>query len=460
MQWKQKIHALVAVRLFPANSAVILKFIILAFLKVRVVLNLWIFWIFSWINSRPGLVGMDIKSDNFVKTIANISLYDTGYAFLLNRQYNFLVQVNQLAEEGMARMSETQREKGDIFNSSEEFLGTINFLLFLMSLYSQKGESLNIAKMEGKNMATAVEVRDLKKYFGRVKAVDGISFQVKRGTIFGMLGPNGAGKTTTIETMVGLNKRDGGEIEILGLDPAENLRELKLKIGVQLQSPSLFPRLTVYELVRLFSSFYPDPLPEEEVIARVGLESKKNVQVEALSGGQRHRLAVALAMVGNGEIIFLDEPTTGLDPQARRQLWEVILQLKEEGVTVFLTTHYMDEAENLCDGLVIIDRGKIIAQGSPRELINTHFKERALEFVDPGFTDDERKQIEESGLATRVTYEKEDKHIILYTEDIAPTLTGLMDYAEQVDKPIKDFTVRQATLEDVFLKLTGRGIRE
>ncbi|WP_205665686.1 ABC transporter ATP-binding protein [Anoxybacter fermentans] len=306
----------------------------------------------------------------------------------------------------------------------------------------------------------SIEVTDLKKYFGSVKAVDGISFQVEAGTIFGMLGPNGAGKSTTVETMVGLNKRDGGKISILGLDPEKNPEELKSKIGVQLQSPSLFPRLTVKEIVNLFASFYSDPLSADEVIARVGLEAKVNEQIKNLSGGQRHRLAIALAMVGNGKVIFLDEPTTGLDPQARRQLWDVILQLKEEGVTVFLTTHYMDEAEKLCDHLVIIDHGKIIAQGSPRELINQYFKERAVEFVDPGFSKEERDELKRLDIANRISYEQEEKHIILYTDEISRTITRLMEYAAGIDKPIDDIIVRHATLEDVFLKLTGRGIRE
>ncbi|AZR72267.1 ABC transporter [Anoxybacter fermentans] len=311
------------------------------------------------------------------------------------------------------------------------------------------------------NMGTpSIEVTDLKKYFGSVKAVDGISFQVEAGTIFGMLGPNGAGKSTTVETMVGLNKRDGGKISILGLDPEKNPEELKSKIGVQLQSPSLFPRLTVKEIVNLFASFYSDPLSADEVIARVGLEAKVNEQIKNLSGGQRHRLAIALAMVGNGKVIFLDEPTTGLDPQARRQLWDVILQLKEEGVTVFLTTHYMDEAEKLCDHLVIIDHGKIIAQGSPRELINQYFKERAVEFVDPGFSKEERDELKRLDIANRISYEQEEKHIILYTDEISRTITRLMEYAAGIDKPIDDIIVRHATLEDVFLKLTGRGIRE
>lgn len=306
----------------------------------------------------------------------------------------------------------------------------------------------------------SIRVKGLKKYYGQVKAVDGISFEVKSGSIFGMLGPNGAGKTTTIETLVGLNKKDAGEIEILGYNPDRELEKIKKMIGVQLQSPSLFPRLTVKEIIKLFGSFYPDPLDTREVMERVGLEKKANDQVKSLSGGQRHRLAVGIAMVSNGNIIFLDEPTTGLDPQARRQLWEVISALKGEGKTVFLTTHYMDEAEKLCDFLVIIDRGKVIASGSPAELIRNNFQETAVEFLDPGLTEDEKEKLAELELARRLSYESEEKHIILYTEEVPKTVKGLLDFSSEIGKPIDDIIVRHASLEDVFLKLTGRGIRE
>lgn len=306
----------------------------------------------------------------------------------------------------------------------------------------------------------SIIVTELKKYYGSTKAVDGISFEVKAGTIFGMLGPNGAGKSTTIETLVGLNKRNSGEIKILGLDPEYDLEELKKKIGVQLQTPSLFNRLTVKEIVDLFASFYPNPLSTEEILTRVGLENMMKNQIQTLSGGQRHRLAIAMAMVSNGEVIFLDEPTTGLDPQARRQLWEVILKLKEEGVTIFLTTHYMDEAEKLCDQLVIIDHGKIIASGAPKELINTYFSDRAVEFTNPGFNDVEMEELEKLKIANRISHEIEESHTILYTDEVSRTITDLMNYAERVNKPIDDIIVRHATLEDVFLKLTGRGIRE
>lgn len=308
-------------------------------------------------------------------------------------------------------------------------------------------------------MATSISVKNLKKYYGPVKAVDGISFEVKTGTIFGMLGPNGAGKTTTIETLIGLLDKNGGEIDVLGLDPDRDLDELKKRIGVQLQNPAMFPRLTVKETLELFASFYPNPLSVKDSLQKVGLEGNENKRIDNLSGGQKHRLAVSLALVSNGEIIFLDEPTTGLDPQARRRLWEVISNLRGEGVTVFLTTHYMDEAEELCDYLVIIDHGKIIAEGSPQDLIDQYFKERAVEFTDPGFTDKERGKLQDR-VGNRMSYNAEDERIIIYTEKIPRTCSGIMDYSEQVNKPLDDIVVRHATLEDVFLKLTGRGIRE
>ena len=311
-------------------------------------------------------------------------------------------------------------------------------------------------------MKNSLEVEGLKKYYGNLKAVDGISFSVEDGSVFGMLGPNGAGKTTTIETLIGLKEKDGGKVSILGYDPflEKDLKEIKKKIGVQLQSPSLFPRLTVKEIVNLFASFYPDPLENDLVIEQVGLENKKNERVISLSGGQKHRLAVALAMISNGDLIFLDEPTTGLDPQARRQLWDVIQGLKEKGVTVFLTTHYMEEAEKLCDNLVIIDQGEIIAKGSPKKLINEYFEEKAVEFNDPGFSNEEIRDLKENLDVDRIGYDEKLNRFILYSKDIKKLMTNLINYSKSTKKEIDDITIRQASLEDVFIKLTGRGIRE
>lgn len=304
-----------------------------------------------------------------------------------------------------------------------------------------------------------ITVKDLYKSFGKVKAVDGISFEVEKGKIFGLLGPNGAGKSTTIETLIGLHSRDRGKIKILGLDPEKDKEKLQEKIGVQLQSPALFEKLKIKELVTLFASFYQNPFAIEESIKMVGLMSKKDEYVESLSGGQKHRLAVALAILSNGEIIFLDEPTTGLDPQSRRNLWGVIKKLKNLGKTIFITTHYMEEAEKLCDELIIIDQGKVITQGTPAQLIEKYFAEDTIEFVNPSF---EEEEIGALAALVQVTGQKltENENILLYTMDAGPTIAALFEYSKKVGKPIKNLNLRKPTLEDLFIKLTGKEIRE
>jgi len=305
---------------------------------------------------------------------------------------------------------------------------------------------------------SCIKVENLKKSYGSVQAVNGISFQVESGTIFGMLGPNGAGKSTTIEILTGLQPMDQGEIEILGQEVEKDSRPLKDRLGVQLQSPALFGKLNIRELVTLFASFYQDPLDPETVISMVGLEDKLKERTENLSGGQRHRLAVALAIVGNGDIIFLDEPTTGLDPQSRRKLWGVITELKELGKTIFLTTHYMDEAEILCDQLIIIDRGKIIASGRPDSLIAEHFTEDAIEFSNPSFTASQINGFKEFRGVTGVNLSSEDI-VLLYTINAPETIADLMAFAEKDGKKIAGLKLRKASLDDLFLKLTGREIR-
>lgn len=301
-----------------------------------------------------------------------------------------------------------------------------------------------------------INISNLKKYFADVKALDGINFSVKEGIIFGMLGPNGAGKTTTIETMTGLYQRDEGEISILGLDPERSLKKLQKKMGVQLQSPSLFPRLKVIEILNLFASFYQNPLKISNVLGQIGLKNKKDSWVKKLSGGQKHRLAVGLAMISNGELIFLDEPTTGLDPKARQDLWNVIRKLKAEGKTVFLTTHYMDEAQKLCDDLVILDKGKIIAHGSPEKLINDYFKDRVIEFEDMGLNSSFKDRIKQEVFHNRLSFEEKKGHVLLYSDQIDKTLKSLFQLADNYERELNDVVIRKATLEDVFLKITGR----
>lgn len=303
---------------------------------------------------------------------------------------------------------------------------------------------------------TAIQVENLVKIYGPLRAVDGISFEVAKGEVFGMLGPNGAGKSTTTEMIEGLRKPDAGNIHVLGHDVLKNIEPIKQRIGIQLQTTSLFQKLTTRELVKLFASFFKHTLPIDEVIGLVNLEEKVNTASKNLSGGQRQRLAVAIALINDPDIIFLDEPTTGLDPQARRSMWDVVSNLQKRGKTVFLTTHYMEEAERLCDRVAVVDHGKIIALGKPQTLIHDNFNETALEF-----SDDER--LPENLLSSLPAVERvqnEDGITTLYSTGVARTTNALMALVEQQQTELRGFTIRAATLEDVFLKLTGRRIRD
>src|SRR5918997_3369392 len=227
----------------------------------------------------------------------------------------------------------------------------------------------------------ALSVRNLRKSYGSVVAVDGLDLQVARGECFGLLGPNGAGKTTTIEICEGLTAADSGEVEVLGRRWRTDERELRELLGIQLQDTQLAEKLTVEETLRLFRSFYRRGRDVADVLAVVQLEEKRRARVGTLSGGQKQRLALACAIVGDPELLFLDEPTTGLDPQSRRQVWELVEQLKAAGRTILLTTHYMDEAERLADRVAIVDRGRVIALGTPRELIASLEAEHVVEFA-------------------------------------------------------------------------------
>ena len=303
-----------------------------------------------------------------------------------------------------------------------------------------------------------IEVQDLVKVYGPVRAVDGVTFDVKEGEVFGMLGPNGAGKTTTAEMIEGLRVPDSGRVTVLGMDVARVPADVKQRIGVQLQVPSLLPRLTVVELVGLFSSFYDRSLPVDGVIELLALTDSRRVLVQNLSGGQQQRLSVALALVNDPDIAFLDEPTTGLDPQARRGLWSVIEDMSSRGKTIFLTTHYMEEAERLCDRVAVIDHGKIIALGSPHDLIADSFEERAIQFemADPPSEETLRRLPGVTNVAI------EGDEVVVYSSSIPACMAALLQLAEDQGffGRLADLHVRQATLEDVFLKLTGRKIRE
>lgn len=304
--------------------------------------------------------------------------------------------------------------------------------------------------------APAITVENVCKSYGTTRAVDNLSFQTWPGEVFGLLGPNGAGKTTSIEMIVGLRPRDSGKIEVLGLDPQQHPRKVKARIGVQLQTAHLYPRLTVREVVSLFASFFARHLPVDLVIDQVGLTDQANTKVKDLSGGQLQRLALATALINNGDLIFLDEPTTGLDPQARRSLWNIILEMKQAGKTVLLTTHYMDEAERLCDRVAIIDCGRIIASGSPQELIASNYQEKALEFCQPQLAADLNL-----GKVLGVTRMEVDESLVtLYTTEAAQTIAELMKVAAARGIAINDIIVRGASLEDVFLQYTGRRLKD
>ncbi len=303
----------------------------------------------------------------------------------------------------------------------------------------------------------AIRVRELRKTYADTKAVDGISFEVEAGEVFGLLGPNGAGKTTTVEILEGLRPADSGEAVVLGIDASRHPDDLKPRIGVALQTASLYPKLTVEEVLNLFRSFYGSrgrSVPE--LIERFDLGEKRRSQTRELSGGQRQRLAVALALVNDPELVFLDEPTTGLDPAARRALWELVLDLKRQGRTILLTTHYLEEAEILCDRLAIMDHGRILEAGTTTELVNRHFKERSVRFDAIDTLGDERLRAIE-GVASMA---HEDREVVLYTRDVPATIGGVLAAADSVGVEPENLTIRRPTLEDVFLALTGRALRD
>jgi ABC-2 type transport system ATP-binding protein len=303
-----------------------------------------------------------------------------------------------------------------------------------------------------------VNVNNLVKNYGDVKAVQGLSFSIAQGETFGMLGPNGAGKTTTVEIIEGLRRADSGEVTVLGMDVSKVPARIKERIGVQLQAPSLLPLVNVAELLALFGSFYSRSLPVADVLDLLSLQESRKVLVKNLSGGQQQRLSVALALINDPDIAFLDEPTTGLDPQARHNLWSVIEKMRSQGKTVFLTTHYMEEAEHLCDRVAVVDHGNIIAEGSPRELIQTYFKENAVEFdMEPPLPESIMK-----GFPGVSEVRVAKNEVTIYSSDMPGAMSALLKYAERTDTTsrLKHLRVREATLEDVFLKLTGRTIRE
>jgi len=306
---------------------------------------------------------------------------------------------------------------------------------------------------------SALRVSGLRKAYKDVVAVDGIDLDVRCGECFGLLGPNGAGKTTTIEICEGLTTPDAGDVEVLGMRWASDATALRQRLGIQLQETQLTEKLTVIETVRLFRSFFDrGPLPQDAV-ALVQLEEKSDARVGALSGGQKQRLALACALVGDPDLLFLDEPTTGLDPQARRQLWDLIDTFKSAGRTILLTTHYMDEAERLCDRLAIMDRGKVIARGSPFELVASLGLEHVVEFSTAAAGD--RIDVDALRRLDGVRDARaENGTVRLQATALHRVLPTLLDELSRQALPLTELRTRSATLEDVFVALTGRHLRD
>jgi ABC-2 type transport system ATP-binding protein len=279
---------------------------------------------------------------------------------------------------------------------------------------------------------TAIRVEDLRKSYGSYEALRGVSFEIREGEVFGLLGPNGAGKTTTVEILEGYRDRDGGDVSVLGFDPADADRAFRERIGVVLQQSQLYPNLTVAETHRVFATYYEQPRDADEVIDLVGLGEKRDARVKTLSGGQKRRLDLGVALVGNPDLVFLDEPTTGFDPAARRAAWEMIRSLRSLGKTILLTTHYLDEAEQLADRVAVLREGRIVREGTPRELTGVF-----------------------GGGETEIHYRRNGEEVVLRTTEPTRVLHELTARALSDGTELEGLEVRRPTLEDVYLLLTG-----
>ena len=306
-------------------------------------------------------------------------------------------------------------------------------------------------------METVLEVNHLIKSYGDLTAVNDISFSIEKGEIFGLLGPNGAGKTTTVEMIVGLRKPDSGSIKICGIDALRNPGGIKEIIGAQLQSTTIYDQIKIKEVIDLFGSYYYRSIPTDELLDLVSLTEKQNSFYRTLSGGQKQRVAMALALVNDPVVLFLDEPTTGLDPQARRNVWSIITDLRNRGKTIILTTHYMEEAEQLCRRVGIIDTGKIIALDAPFDLIANTGLESTIEFTS---TDQQAESVFKKLFSSEMTLRRDNNRFIINTKESSRVLKKITQYSDENNINIENISVRKATLEDVFLKLTGKKLRE
>jgi len=304
----------------------------------------------------------------------------------------------------------------------------------------------------------ALSCRGLVKHYGDVVAVDGLDLEVRRGECFGMLGPNGAGKTTTVEILEGLSVPDSGEVEVLGERWRGDGLELRARLGVQLQETKFPEKLTVREVLTLFRSFYPEGPAVEETLGLVALREKAEARVGTLSGGQKQRLSLACALVGDPELLFLDEPTTGLDPQSRRQAWEIVEGLKARERTVLLTTHYMEEAARLCDRVAIVDHGRLIALGTPRELIASLGAEHVVEFAVEAPAEVDEGALE--GLPTVEAVARDGAAWHLTVREVHRAVPALLAALTQRGLEPTLLSTHHATLEDVFMSLTGRSLRD
>jgi ABC-2 type transport system ATP-binding protein len=301
-------------------------------------------------------------------------------------------------------------------------------------------------------------VEELRKVYGKIVAVDKVSFEVGAGEIFGIVGPNGAGKTTTIECLEGLRKPDAGRIRVLGLDPQRDRRALRERTGMQLQQSNLPDRMKVWEALDLYASFYPDPVDWQALLVQLGLEEKRDTAFRKLSGGQKQRLFIALALLPDPQLVFLDELTTGLDPQARHAIWDLVREVRIKGKTVLLTTHFMEEAERLCDRVAIMDHGKIVALDTPAALIRGLGAEQRLVFdVEKSLPAGFEKSL--SG-DTRVEVQGQRVTICSRNGRKVPLVSEVVDKLGESGIQFRDLHTEQPTLEDVFLSLTGREMRE